>query len=99
MSLGQRDKRCQRDTIARHGTLIPHAVAAQFDPLQGRLIVALSSGVTVSLDPREVRGLENALPCDLEEIQITPSGFGLHFPRIDADLYLPGLLEKPDPLP
>jgi hypothetical protein len=30
---------------------------------------------------------------DLKVIEITPSGFGLHFPRLDVDLWLPGLLE------
>ena len=38
-------------------------------------------------------GLENAKPSQLEEIEISPSGFGIHFPKLDADLYLPGLLE------
>jgi hypothetical protein len=37
--------------------------------------------------------LERATPTDLGEIEISPSGFGLHFPRIDADLYIPALLE------
>jgi hypothetical protein len=29
----------------------------------------------------------------LDEIEISPSGFGIHFPKLDADLYMPGLLE------
>jgi len=29
----------------------------------------------------------------LTEIEISPSGLGLHFPKLDADLYLPALLE------
>ena len=33
-----------------------------------------------------------ARPRDLQEIEISPSGFGLHFPKVDADVYLPGLL-------
>jgi uncharacterized protein DUF2442 len=37
--------------------------------------------------------LEQATPPDLSEIEISPSGFGLHFPRIDADLYIPALLD------
>jgi hypothetical protein len=40
-----------------------------------------------------VQGLENAKPSQLEPIEITPSGFGLHFPKLDADVYLPALLE------
>ena len=37
--------------------------------------------------------MEQATPADLSEIEISPSGFGLHFPRIEADLYIPALLE------
>jgi hypothetical protein len=29
----------------------------------------------------------------LSKIEISPSGLGLHFPAIDADLYLPALLD------
>jgi hypothetical protein len=28
----------------------------------------------------------------LERIEISPSGYGIHFPKVDADLYLPALL-------
>ena len=27
----------------------------------------------------------------MTKIEISPSGLGLHFPAIDADIYLPGL--------
>jgi hypothetical protein len=37
--------------------------------------------------------LEKATPAQLEPIEISPSGFGIHFPKLDADLYLPALLE------
>ena len=30
---------------------------------------------------------------ELAEIEISPTAFGLHWPRLDADLYLPGLLD------
>jgi hypothetical protein len=40
-----------------------------------------------------VQGLEDASPAQLSQIEITPSGFGLHFPKLDADLYVPSLLE------
>jgi hypothetical protein len=29
----------------------------------------------------------------LNKIEISPSGYGLHFPKLDADLYPPSLLE------
>ena len=38
-------------------------------------------------------GLADAKPADLAVIEITPTGLGLHWPKLDADLYLPALLE------
>ncbi len=71
----------------------PHAISAHYDRASGRVVVDLSSKLTVSFSPRDAQGLENAKPSELEEIEISPSGFGLHFPKLDADLYVPGLLE------
>src|SRR5579863_2319164 len=71
----------------------PHAVSARYDRKTGRVVIDLSSKMTVSFSPRDAQGLEGAKPTQLEEIEISPSGFGIHFPKIDADLYLPGLLE------
>ncbi|WP_206085913.1 DUF2442 domain-containing protein [Massilia polaris] len=34
-----------------------------------------------------------ALPADRKGAEISPSGLGVHFPKIDADVYLPALLE------
>jgi hypothetical protein len=41
-----------------------------------------------------VQGLEAATPEDLAEIVIDPPGFGLYFPRLGADIYLPALPER-----
>lgn len=72
---------------------VPKALAARYDRASGRIVIKLSSGLDVSFSPRDAQGLENAKPSQLEEIEISPSGFGIHFPKLDADLYLPGLLE------
>jgi hypothetical protein len=56
-------------------------------------VVHLSSKLIVSFSPADTEGLERAQPSQLKEIEISPSGFGLHFPAVDADLYVPGLLE------
>ena len=71
----------------------PHAVAARYDEGRDRIVVELSTGAEVAFAPRDAQGLEAATPEDLAEIAIEPPGFGLHFPRLDADLYLPALLE------
>jgi len=72
---------------------IPRAVAAHYDRKTGRIVIELSSKVIVAFSPRDVEGLENAKPSQLSAIEISPSGFGIHFPALDADLYVPGILE------
>ena len=71
----------------------PVAVAARYDQQAGRVVVELDSGLEIAFRPEHVQGLEAATPVDLSEISISPSGQGLHFPAIDADLYLPALLD------
>jgi uncharacterized protein DUF2442 len=72
---------------------IPTAVSAHYDRGKGRIVIGLNTQMDLVFPPNAVRGLENAKPGQLESIEITPSGYGLHFPRLDADLYLPALLE------
>ena len=72
---------------------IPRAVAAHYDRRSGRIVIHLSSKLDVSFSPHDAQGLENAKPSELDVIEISPSGFGIHFPKLDADLYVPGLLE------
>jgi len=71
----------------------PRAVAAHYDRKMGRIVVELSSKVILSFSPGDVEGLEDAKPTQLSAIEISPSGFGIHFPAVDADLYVPGIVE------
>ena len=74
-------------------TTEPRAVEARYDRRIGRVVVRLSTGIDIAFAPRDAQGLERATPSNLSRIEISPSGFGLHFPALDADLYLPALLE------
>lgn len=71
----------------------PKALAARFDRRSSRIVIDLSSRLSVAFRPQDAQGLEAATPEQLAEIEISPSGLGLHFPMLDADLYLPALLE------
>jgi hypothetical protein len=71
----------------------PRAIAARYDRAGGCVVIHLSSRLDVSFSPRDAQGLENAKPSQLDEIEISPSGLGIRFPKLDADLYLPSLLE------
>ena len=71
----------------------PHAVSARYDRASGKVMIELSSKLTLSFSPQDAQGLEGAKPSELDEIELSPSGFGVRFPKLDADLYIPGLLE------
>jgi hypothetical protein len=71
----------------------PHAVAARYDRRVSRVMVSLSNGLELAFPPHLAEGLAAATPADLAVIEITPAGLGLHWPRLDADLYLPALLQ------
>jgi uncharacterized protein DUF2442 len=82
-----------KQSAARLQAAYPKAVTARYDRKSRRVVIQLSSKLQLSFSPRDAQGLESAHPSQLEEITISPSGFGIHFPRLDADLYLPALLE------
>lgn len=71
----------------------PIATAVRYDRRIGRLVIDLSSGIEIAFRPHDAQGLEHAKVSDLREIEISPSGLGIHFPILNADLYLPSLLE------
>ncbi|HET9399745.1 MAG TPA: DUF2442 domain-containing protein [Candidatus Acidoferrales bacterium] len=71
----------------------PRALAARYDRERGRIVISLSSDVELSVSACDVEGLSNATPAQLMTVEITPSGYGLHFPKIDADVYVPALIE------
>lgn len=78
--------------IRRRATA-PFAVAAHYDRQRECIVVILSSGLELAFSPRLAEGLETAVAADLEEIEISPSGLGLRFVKLDVDLYLPALLD------
>ncbi len=81
----------RRGTRKRAG--MPNATAVHYDPRIGRIVTDLSTGIEIAFKPRDAQGLEAAKTEDLSEIEISSSGLGIHFSRLDADLYLPALLE------
>ena len=74
-------------------SVLPKAVAAHYDTKSGHIVIKLSSKLILSFSPRDAQGFENAKPSQLDQVEITPSGFGIYFPKLDADLYVPALLE------
>lgn len=71
----------------------PRAESAHYDAGRNRIIVRLTTGVELGLAPGDVEGLRGAAIADLKEIEVEAFGLGIHFPRLDADLYVPALLQ------
>ncbi len=71
----------------------PRAESAHYDAGRDRLIIRLTTGVEVGFAPLDVEGLQDASMDDLKVIEVEAFGLGIHFPAIDADLYVPALLE------
>ncbi|MCT8998007.1 DUF2442 domain-containing protein [Chelativorans intermedius] len=70
-----------------------YAVAARYEKRAARILVSLNTGVQIAVPVHLVEGLSDATAEELSEIEISPSGLGLHWPKLDADVYVPGLLQ------
>ena len=71
----------------------PRAESAHYDAGRDRVIVRLTTGVEIGFAPGVAEGLQQASRDDLAVIEVDAFGLGIHFPRLDADLYVPALLE------
>lgn len=71
----------------------PRAESAHYDAGRNRVIVRLTTGVELGFAPRDVEGLQHASADDLKVIEVEGFGLGIHFPKLDADLYVPALLQ------
>lgn len=69
----------------------PLATAARFEA--GRIHVELDNGCAFEFPVEQAQGLAGAEASDLETIEISAAGLGLHWPRLDADLYVPALVK------
>jgi hypothetical protein len=84
---GRANRRALRQRRAHRGV-----AAARYDAKSSRIVLSLDSGVEVTFSPRDVEGLDRATAAELKTIEVSPSGLGVHFPKLDADLYVPALL-------
>jgi hypothetical protein len=70
----------------------PRAHTVRYDPLQGLVLVELRSGFVFGFPPERVASLAQADAEQLSRIRISPSGDGLHWDELDAQLSLTGLI-------
>lgn len=70
----------------------PRAVSAGYDSKTGRVTIELVNGCTFTFPTHLVQDLAEASPDDLATVEVDGVGFNLHWPKLDADLYVPALV-------
>lgn len=76
-----------QQTLAR-----PLAASADYDAPAGEIVIHLNNGDALRIQTDLLQGLESASPVQLADIHLGGRGTGLHFPRLDADFYIPALV-------
>ena len=71
----------------------PVARAARSDARRALIVISLEDGCEFSFPTALAEGLTDAPRSKLKKIEISPNGLGLHWPQLDADLYVPALIE------
>ncbi len=74
--------------LARH----PRALKAWYHEDTGRMYIGLNNGVDFSFPTELAQGLKGASATALSQVELLPFGTGLHWPLLDADLSVAGLL-------
>ncbi|QDZ39387.1 DUF2442 domain-containing protein [Euhalothece natronophila Z-M001] len=69
------------------------AINAKYDPQNDQIIIQFVDGSEFRFNSQLGQGLQSATPEQLAEVEITPSGQGLHWESLDADLRIPDLLQ------
>lgn len=70
----------------------PRATSARYDRATGRVVVELVNGCTYAFPAQLVQDLRDASHDDLARVEVDGMGFNLHWPALDADLYVPALI-------
>ena len=70
----------------------PRATRARYDRRTGRVVVDLTNGCSFVFPARSLQGLAQAREAELADIEILGSGHGYHWPALDTDFTVPGLL-------
>jgi Protein of unknown function (DUF2442) len=70
----------------------PRATSARFDARSSKLTIDLTNDCTFTLPPRLIQGLAEARNDQLARVELLGDGYGLHWPDLDLDITVPGLL-------
>jgi hypothetical protein len=71
----------------------PRVVRAQYNSKEDLVSLSFADGLKILIPRKQLQGLERASQTQLSKIEIVGNGTGLHWPLLDVDHYVLGLLE------
>jgi hypothetical protein len=72
----------------------PRALQVWYELESQRVFIELQSGVVIGIPHILLQGLAEATSEQLLAVEVTPSGYGLHWESLDVDLAVPALLAR-----
>lgn len=81
-----------RARAARRAASEPRAAGARYDRVRKLVIVELTNGAFFGFPTALGQGLAGATPAELADVEVSPGGEALRWPRLDVDLRVPALL-------
>ncbi len=70
----------------------PQARLVSYDSLNHRLVIELKNGVILFIPAALLQGLTNATPQEIAQVELLPRGAALHWPTLDVQMSIAGLL-------
>jgi hypothetical protein len=70
----------------------PKAIKAWYAADTDRIFIELTTEIIMGFPSQRLQRLVNATPKQLAEVEVTPSGYGLHWESLDVDLGVPELV-------
>lgn len=69
-----------------------HAESAWYESEKDLIWIKTTAGTYHGVPSTKLQGLEGASPEQLADIEVSPQGVGLHWPQLDADLTVQGIV-------
>lgn len=69
-----------------------HAEAAWYDSEKALVWIKTINGIYHGVPAKNLQGLQNGTEQQLLDIELSPKGTGLHWPQLDADLTVHGIM-------
>jgi hypothetical protein len=70
----------------------PFAVDAWYEEARQLVFIEMNSGIVMGFPPHLLQGLQTATTEQLAAVELTPTGYGLHWEALDIDLGVPQLV-------